>query len=147
MRIAVLGAGKMGAWLAVQLASEHEVAVYDPDASRAESVRAAGTLRRIEELQVFAPNLLVNAASLVQTLPAFQAAVKGGSFTNKSLSTLLALGGASYYLYNEVAFLALGKVNSNWKVSNIIQHHIFTLARIRDIKWCNHWAYKRSGAG
>jgi solute carrier family 35 protein E1 len=36
--------------------------------------------------------------------------VAAGDFTNKSLATLLALGGASYYAYNEVAFLALGKV-------------------------------------
>jgi solute carrier family 35 protein E1 len=41
---------------------------------------------------------------------AFNAAVKSGEFTKKSLATLLALGGATYYAYNEVAFLALGKV-------------------------------------
>ncbi len=42
--------------------------------------------------------------------PAFKSLVAAGDFTNKSLATLLALGGASYYAYNEVAFLALGKV-------------------------------------
>ena len=41
---------------------------------------------------------------------AFKSLVAAGTFTNKSLATLLALGGASYYAYNEVAFLALGKV-------------------------------------
>jgi solute carrier family 35, member E1 len=41
---------------------------------------------------------------------AFGEVVKAGTYTNKSLATLLALGGASYYAYNEVAFLALGKV-------------------------------------
>jgi solute carrier family 35 protein E1 len=41
---------------------------------------------------------------------AFKEVVAAGTFTNKSLATLLALGGASYYAYNEVAFLALGKV-------------------------------------
>jgi len=46
-------------------------------------------------------------------IPAFKAAVAGGSFTNKSLGTLLALGGAAYYAYNEVAFLALGKVRDS----------------------------------
>jgi len=35
-----------------------------------------------------------------------------GEFTNKSLAKLLALGGASYYAYNEVAFQALGRVSS-----------------------------------
>jgi hypothetical protein len=42
--------------------------------------------------------------------PAFKSLVAAGDFTNKSLATLLALGGATYYAYNEVAFLALGKV-------------------------------------
>ena len=41
---------------------------------------------------------------------AFKNLVAAGDFTNKSLATLLALGGATYYAYNEVAFLALGKV-------------------------------------
>ncbi len=44
-------------------------------------------------------------------LPAFKSLVAAGNFTNKSLATLLALGGATYYAYNEVAFLALGKVS------------------------------------
>jgi len=43
-------------------------------------------------------------------IPAFKSIVAAGTFTNKSLLTLLGLGGASYYAYNEVAFLALGKV-------------------------------------
>jgi solute carrier family 35 protein E1 len=43
---------------------------------------------------------------------AFNAAVKSGEFTKKSLATLIALSGATYYAYNEVAFLALGKVRS-----------------------------------
>lgn len=36
--------------------------------------------------------------------------VATGAYTNKSLATLLGLGGATYYAYNEVAFLALNKV-------------------------------------
>jgi solute carrier family 35 protein E1 len=43
---------------------------------------------------------------------AFNAAVASGEFTKKSLATLIALSGATYYAYNEVAFLALGKVGS-----------------------------------
>ena len=41
---------------------------------------------------------------------AFKGVAAGGDFTSKSLALLLGLGGASYYAYNEVAFLALGKV-------------------------------------
>lgn len=40
----------------------------------------------------------------------FNDVVKSGEFTRKSLSTLIALSGLTYYAYNEVAFLALGKV-------------------------------------
>jgi hypothetical protein len=43
-------------------------------------------------------------------LGAFDAVVNTGEFTKKSLATLVALSGATYYAYNEVAFLALGKV-------------------------------------
>jgi len=53
-------------------------------------------------------------------LKAFKDVVAGGSFTNKSLSALLLLGGATYYLYNEVAFLALGKVSLSHQSSVII---------------------------
>ena len=42
---------------------------------------------------------------------AFKGLVAAGEYTNKSLAILLALGGATYYAYNEVAFLALGKVS------------------------------------
>lgn len=41
---------------------------------------------------------------------AFKGLVSAGDYTNKSLAVLLGLGGISYYAYNEVAFLALGKV-------------------------------------
>lgn len=41
---------------------------------------------------------------------AFNAAVASGEYTRKTLATIIALSGATYYAYNEVAFLALGKV-------------------------------------
>lgn len=64
-------------------------------------------------------------------LGAFKDVVAGGSFTNKSLSTLLALGGATYYLYNEVAFLALGKVNPvTHAVGNTIKRVVIIVASV-----------------
>jgi len=64
-------------------------------------------------------------------LSAFKGAVDSGAFTNKSLSTLLALGGASYYLYNEVAFLALGKVNPvTHAVGNTIKRVVIIIASV-----------------
>jgi len=64
-------------------------------------------------------------------LPAFRAAVAGGAFTNRSLSTLLLLGGATYYLYNEVAFLALGKVNPvTHAVGNTVKRVVIIVASV-----------------
>ena len=73
-----------------------------------------------------APNLysVLTAMSTVILIPlmlalegtgffgAFKDVVAAGDFTNKSLATLLALGGATYYAYNEVAFQALGRVST-----------------------------------
>jgi len=54
-----------------------------------------------------------------------------GEFTKKSLATLLALGGASYYAYNEVAFLALGKVNPvTHAVGNTIKRVVIIVASV-----------------
>merc|ERR1711966_355811 len=64
-------------------------------------------------------------------LPAFKAAVADGAFTNRSLSALLLLGGATYYLYNEVAFLALGKVNPvTHAVGNTVKRVVIIVASV-----------------
>eukprot|EP00557_Chaetoceros_sp_GSL56_P009385 CAMPEP_0176488288 /NCGR_PEP_ID=MMETSP0200_2-20121128/6623_1 /TAXON_ID=947934 /ORGANISM="Chaetoceros sp., Strain GSL56" /LENGTH=387 /DNA_ID=CAMNT_0017885249 /DNA_START=284 /DNA_END=1447 /DNA_ORIENTATION=+ len=63
--------------------------------------------------------------------PAFKGLVAAGDFTNKSLATLLALGGATYYAYNEVAFLALGKVNPvTHAVGNTIKRVVIIVASV-----------------
>ena len=62
---------------------------------------------------------------------AFKDVVKAGDFTNKSLSLLLALGGLTYYAYNEVAFLALGKVNPvTHAVGNTIKRVVIIVASV-----------------
>lgn len=62
---------------------------------------------------------------------AFGTAVSSGAYTNKALATLLALGGASYYAYNEVAFLALGKVNPvTHAVGNTIKRVVIIVASV-----------------
>lgn len=61
----------------------------------------------------------------------FRDVVAAGDFTQKSLATLLALGGASYYAYNEVAFLALGKVNPvTHAVGNTIKRVVIIVASV-----------------
>jgi len=63
--------------------------------------------------------------------PAFKSVVAAGDFTTKSLSMLLALGGATYYAYNEVAFLALGKVNPvTHAVGNTIKRVVIIVASV-----------------
>lgn len=62
---------------------------------------------------------------------AFGKLVSKGEYTRKSLSTLLALSGASYYAYNEVAFLALGKVNPvTHAVGNTIKRVVIIVASV-----------------
>jgi solute carrier family 35, member E1 len=62
---------------------------------------------------------------------AFGELVAAGDFTKKSLVALLALGGASYYAYNEVAFLALGKVNAvTHAVGNTIKRVVIIVASV-----------------
>ena len=62
---------------------------------------------------------------------AFKDIVATGEFTQKGLAMLLALGGASYYAYNEVAFLALGKVNPvTHAVGNTIKRVVIIVASV-----------------
>jgi len=62
---------------------------------------------------------------------AFKSLVAAGDYTNKSLAVLLALGGATYYAYNEVAFLALGKVNAvTHAVGNTIKRVVIIVASV-----------------
>lgn len=62
---------------------------------------------------------------------AFKSVVEAGDFTTKSLSTLLALGGATYYAYNEYGFLALGQVNSvTHAVANTIKRVVIIVASV-----------------
>lgn len=64
-------------------------------------------------------------------LPAAKAIIEAGSFTKKSLATLVGLSGASYYAYNEVAFLALGKVNPvTHAVGNTIKRVVIIVASV-----------------
>ena len=62
---------------------------------------------------------------------AYAKLVKDGVQTSKSLATLLMMSGASYYAYNEVAFLALGKVNPvTHAVGNTIKRVVIIIAAV-----------------
>jgi len=78
--------------------------------------------------------VLVPIAASIEGMGMFKAAgelVTKGDYTQKSLSMLLFLGGASYYAYNEVAFLALGKVNPvTHAVGNTIKRVVIIVASV-----------------
>ena len=73
--------------------------------------------------------LLIEGTSF---LPAFTSlTASGGAFTASSLSTLLLLGGLTYYAYNEVAFLALGAVNPvTHAVGNTVKRVVIIVASV-----------------
>jgi len=72
MRIIILGAGRMGAWLAETLSRKHEVGVLDTDPERVASVPGVRALRSDEDIRSFAPELLVNCVPLGFTVEVFR---------------------------------------------------------------------------
>ncbi|MBI2837147.1 MAG: prephenate dehydrogenase [Acidobacteria bacterium] len=75
MKIAILGAGKMGSWLAGEFAREHQVTLADRDPARATSAPGVTSVAGVEQLAELAPDLLINAVSLSETVLAFEAVV------------------------------------------------------------------------
>lgn len=62
---------------------------------------------------------------------AFAKLVSDGANTSREIATLLAMSGISYYAYNEVAFLALGKVNPvTHAVGNTIKRVVIIVASV-----------------
>ena len=73
MRILSLGAGKMGSFFVDLLSFEHEVAVYDVDPKRLRFMYNTQRFTRLEEIDAFNPEFLINAVSLNYTLDVFKA--------------------------------------------------------------------------
>ncbi len=76
MRVAIVGTGRMGSWLARTMAKENEIAVFDLDREKAEAVKEAKTLAGLDELEQFKPHIFINAVSLQHTIQAFKEAEK-----------------------------------------------------------------------
>lgn len=72
MKILILGAGKMGTFFCDLLSFDHEVAVYDPDPRRLRFTYNAQRFTSLDEIDDFAPKLVINAATVKYTLPAFE---------------------------------------------------------------------------
>lgn len=72
MKIAIIGVGHMGGWLAQMLAGKHELCVYDLDLSRCKKIRDVNILPELAAIKSFNPDLLINAVSLQNTIDAFE---------------------------------------------------------------------------
>ena len=71
MRILVLGAGKMGSFFLDLLSFDHETAVYEKNAQRLRFTYNTLRFTTLEEIAVFKPELVINAATVKYTLAAF----------------------------------------------------------------------------
>ena len=72
MKILILGAGKMGSFFTDLLSFQHETAVYDIDPKRLRFVYNTCRFTTLEEIHEFAPELVINAATVKYTIEAFK---------------------------------------------------------------------------
>lgn len=71
MKILILGAGKMGTFFGDLLSREHRVAIYDPDTEKLRFTFGVERFSSPEEIRDFAPDMLINAATVKYTIRAF----------------------------------------------------------------------------
>lgn len=73
MKILIIGAGKMGSFFADILSREHDVAIYDTDPDRLLFTYRCRRFESLDEVDAFNPDMVINAATVKYTLPAFKA--------------------------------------------------------------------------
>ena len=71
MRILILGAGKMGSFFTDVLSFKHETAVYDVNPHKLRFMYNCYRFTKLEEIEEFRPELVINAATVKYTLDAF----------------------------------------------------------------------------
>ena len=72
MRILIMGAGKMGSFFIDLLSFDHEVAVFEKDAKRLRFTYNCYRFTKMEEIEMFRPELVINAVTVKYTLSAFE---------------------------------------------------------------------------
>jgi prephenate dehydrogenase len=72
MKIAIIGVGHMGGWLARVLSTNNEVAIYDTDKSKTKGVTKVEVLNDLSELSGFKPELLIDAVGIRETVSVFK---------------------------------------------------------------------------
>ena len=73
MKILILGAGKMGTFFCDVLSFKHELAIFEVDKQRLRFTFNAARFTTMEEVEAFAPELLINAVTVKYTIEAFNA--------------------------------------------------------------------------
>jgi prephenate dehydrogenase len=71
-KILILGAGKMGSWLAESLCLDYEVGIYDTEKTRLKYLFNTHRLLNYEAIREFAPEMIINAVSLQHTVEVFK---------------------------------------------------------------------------
>jgi prephenate dehydrogenase len=71
MKICILGAGRMGAWLVEEFCHDHKVAVFDIEPRRLKYFFNVTRFLELKEIEAFKPDLLINAVNLQHTQEAF----------------------------------------------------------------------------
>lgn len=72
MKILIAGAGKMGSFFCDLLSFKHDVAVYDPDPQRLRFTFNTMRFASLDEVDAFAPDMVINAATVKYTIEAFR---------------------------------------------------------------------------
>ena len=73
MKILILGAGKMGTFFCDVLSFKHEVAVFDTNPQKLRFTFNTQRMTTYKEVEDFKPELVINAATVKYTIPAFEA--------------------------------------------------------------------------
>ncbi len=71
MKILIIGFGRMGGWFAKELSKEHDIAVYTRRIEKLEGTPYYKA-KKPEDIKSFKPELVINAASLENTIKAFE---------------------------------------------------------------------------
>ncbi|MBI5778244.1 MAG: prephenate dehydrogenase [Planctomycetes bacterium] len=76
MKIAVIGFGKMGSWLAKGIVADNEVAIYDIDSAKTRGITQLKVLSGPMDIGAFRPEMLINAVNIQNIISAFESIVK-----------------------------------------------------------------------
>ncbi len=72
MKILIIGAGKMGSWLADELCIKHEIAVYDTNPLKLKYLFKTERFTEKEMIRNFDPEICINAVAIQDTIKVFE---------------------------------------------------------------------------